>query len=93
MGELIVYHSLRRPSVFGLSTFSNIFFSKTTGLIELKFHMETPYDARTKTYSNGLGHMTKMAATLIYDKTPLKIFFFQNQKADDLGTLYVALGM
>ena len=41
MGELIVYQSLRcayvRPS-----TFSNVFFSETTGPIQLKFHMETP---------------------------------------------------
>ena len=50
MGELIVYQSLRRPSVrpsvvrpsVRLSTFSNIFSSETTGPIKLKFHMETP---------------------------------------------------
>ena len=41
MGELIVYQSLRRPSVRP-STFSNIVFSETTGPIKLKFHMETP---------------------------------------------------
>ena len=40
MGELIVYQSLRRPSV-GPSTISNIS-SETTGPIKLKFHMETP---------------------------------------------------
>ena len=33
--------------------------------------------------SNGPGHMTKMAATN----------FLKNQKADDLGTWYVALGL
>ena len=46
MGELIVYQSLRRPSVrpssVRPSTFSNIFSSETTGPIKLKFHMETP---------------------------------------------------
>ena len=41
MGELIVYQSLRRPSVVRPSTFSNIS-SETTGPIKLKFHMETP---------------------------------------------------
>ena len=41
MGELIVYQSLRRPSVRP-STFSNIFSSATIGPIKLKFHMETP---------------------------------------------------
>ena len=75
MGELIVYQSLRRPSVVRPSTFSNIFSSETTGPIKLKFHMETPRDAGTKVCSNGFGHMTKMAATPIYGKKPLKIFF------------------
>ena len=42
MGELIVYQSLRRPSVVRPSTISNIFSSETTWPIELKFHMETP---------------------------------------------------
>ena len=40
MGELIVYQSLRRPSV-RRSTVLNIFSSETTGSIKLKFHMET----------------------------------------------------
>ena len=62
MGELIVYLSLRHPS----TTISNIFSSETTGPIRFKFHMETPWDAGTKVYSNGRGHMTKMAAMPIY---------------------------
>ena len=78
MGELIVYQSLRRSSVrhpsVRPSTFSNIFSSETTGPIKLKFHMETPKDAGTKVCSNCPGHMTKMAATPIYGKNPLKIF-------------------
>ena len=45
-----------------------------------------------KVCSNGLGHMTKMAATPIYGKNLLNLLL-QNQKADDLGTWYVALGM
>ena len=61
MCELIVYQSLWRPSVRP-STFSNIFSSEITGLIKLKFHMETPKDAGTKVCSNGPGHMTKMAS-------------------------------
>ena len=54
--------------------------------------METPEEAGTKVCSNGPGHMTKMAVTLMYGKKPLKNLL-QNQKADDLGTWYVALGM
>ena len=73
-----------------LSTFSNIF-SETTGPIEAKFHVEPPLDGGTKIYSNGLGHMTKMAAIPIYGKT-LKNLLFQNQKAYDLEAWYVASG-
>ena len=46
------------------STFSNIS-SEITGLIEAKLQMESPWDGRTKVYSNGPGHMTKMS---IYGK-------------------------
>ena len=91
MGELIVYQSLRRPSV-RQSTSSNII-SETTGPIKLKFHVETPYDAGTKICSNGPGHMTKMVAMPIYGKKTFKNLLLQNQKADDLGTWYVALGI
>ena len=80
MGELIVYQSLRRPSVVRPSTFSNIFSSETTGPIKLKFYMETPRDAGTKVCSNCPDHMTKMAATPIYGKNPLKIFFSRTRR-------------
>ena len=80
MGELIVYQSLRRPSVVCPSTISNIFSSETTGPIELKFHMETSKDGGTKVCSNSLGHMTKMAAMPIYGKHPLEIFFSRTRR-------------
>ena len=51
-----------------VSQFSNIFCSETTGLIEAKFHVEPPWDGGTKIYSNGPGHMTKVAAMPIYGK-------------------------
>ena len=51
-----------------MSIFSNIFSSETTGSIEAKFHMEPHWDGGTKVYSNGLGHMTKMAAMPRYGK-------------------------
>ena len=50
-----------------LLTFSNIS-SETTGPIEAKFHMAPPWDGGMEVYSNGQGHMTKMAAMPIYDK-------------------------
>ena len=57
-----------------LSTFSNISFSETKGPIEAKFHVEPPWDGGTNVYSNGPGHLTKMATMPVYVK-PFKIFF------------------
>ena len=58
--------------------------------------MKTPYDRLAKIFINYTGHMTKMATMPIYGKNPLLIFFSGikwNQKANGLGTWYVALGM
>ena len=57
-----------------MSTFSNIFFSETTGPIKVKFDMEPPWDGGTKVCSTGPGHMTKMAAMPIYGKNVKKSF-------------------
>ena len=51
-----------------MSTFSNIFSSETTGQIEVKFHVEPPWDGGTNVCSNGPGHMTNMATMPIYGK-------------------------
>ena len=51
-----------------VSTFSNIFSSESTGPIEAKFHVESPWDGGTKVCLNGPGHLTKMAAIPIYGK-------------------------
>ena len=51
------------------SIFLNFFFSITTRQIEAKFHVEPPWNKGTKAYSNGTGHVTKMAVK------PFKIFF------------------
>ena len=37
-------------------------------------HMKTPNDKLAKIYTDGSGHMTKMADKPIYGKNPLKIF-------------------
>lgn len=55
---------------FYRSAFSNIS-SKATELIEAMFQMELLFWSGTE----GLGHMTKMAAMSIYVKNPLKIIF------------------
>ena len=47
--------------------------SKITRPIEAKFHVEPLWDGGRKVCSNGLSHMTKVAAMLIYNnKNPLK---------------------
>ena len=57
------------------SIYQNIVFSQTVGPIELKFHVKTPYDKLAKIYTKYFGHVTKLAATPIYGKNHLKIFF------------------
>ena len=51
-----------------ISTFSNFFFLETAWSIEAKFYVAPPWEAGLKVWSNGLGHMTKMAPMPIYDK-------------------------
>ena len=67
------------------STFSNIFSLETAKPIEAKFHVEPPWDWRTKVCSNGLGHKTNMAVMLIYGKN-LK-------KSSSLESWYAASGI
>ena len=43
-------------------SFANFFFLELAKPIEAQIHFEPPRDARTKVYSNGPGHMTKLAA-------------------------------
>ena len=73
--RLIVYQcsAVCCPSVERPSTFSNIF-SKTARPIKAKFHMKPQWVGGTKVCSGRLGHVTKMAATLIYGKNPMKFF-------------------
>ena len=78
---------VRCPSV-DHPPFSKIFFSKTAGTIEAKFHMEPQWDGGTKVFLRGLGHMTKMAAKPIYGKNPSKIFFSRTK-----GLMTLWLGM
>ena len=68
-GELIGWEGsvVRRPSVRP-STISNNFSSETTGPISSKFHIQLPGPLGKKSCSNGLGHMTNMAAMPIYGK-------------------------
>ena len=62
------------------SIYLNIVFSQTIDPIELKFHVKTPYDKLAKIYTKYFGHMKKMAATPIYGKNLLKIFFSRTSR-------------
>ena len=48
--------------------------------MELKFHVKTPDDKSAKICTKYFGHMTKMAATPIYGKNLLKIFFSRTRR-------------
>ena len=49
-------------------TFSNFFSLETFRPIEAKFHVQPPWDRWMKVCSNGLCHLTSMAAMPIYGK-------------------------
>ena len=74
------------------STFSNFFFLETAWPIETKFYVEPPWDWGTKVGSNGLGHMTKLAAMFIDGKNLKIIIFSGKKKVNDAESWYAALG-
>ena len=55
--------------VHGLSKLS-YFSQKTVGLFETEYHLKACESSSMNIYTNGVGHMTKKAATLIYSKIP-----------------------
>ena len=63
-------HSLTLIQGHSDSIFSNFFSLEIARPTEAKFHVEPPWDGRMKVCSNGRGHMTNMAAMLIYGKKP-----------------------
>ena len=58
-----------------LSTFSKDISSETTGLISIKFHMQSLDRGGKKVYIFCPGHMTKMDAMPIYGKNLKKMFY------------------
>ena len=84
----VVRHSLsvvHRPSSVRRPHSSNIFCSETTGSVKAEFHIESQWVEETKVCSPHLGYMTKMAATPIYGRNPLKIFFSGTKEPLALG--------
>ena len=82
-GELVVYpcSGVRRRLSLSVCSqqCSNIFSSKTAWPIKAKFYVKPPWEGGIKVCINGLGHMTRMAATPIYDKKALIIFFSRTE--------------
>ena len=56
--------------VFKLKT---LFYSKTVGLLETKYHVKVCRSTGMKIYANGIHHMAKMVAMPIFGKNPSKI--------------------
>ena len=73
-------------------TVSNFFSLETATPIEAKFHVEPSWDEGMEVSSNGLAHMTNLAAMSIYDINLSKTHLLWNQTADDLESWYAALG-
>ena len=88
-GELIVYAGLCRPYV--PCQYVQTSPQKPLGRLKPGFMWSLLGTGEMKVYSNGPGHMTKVAAMPMYDKS-LKNLLLRNHKVDDLKTLYAALG-
>ena len=71
--------------------FQASFPQKNTGPNETIFHVELSRDGRMKVSTNGLCHMTKMAAMPMYAKKNFQNLPLWNRKADELETWYAAL--
>ena len=73
IGKLIVYQSLLRPSVCRppINIFKHLW-NHWANLTQISYGDSLGHG--NKVCSNGPGHMTKMTATPIYGKNPLKIF-------------------
>ena len=68
-GNLSIFTVKFSKNTIGLATVLSHISHMTCFLIEVKFHIET-----SQVEGNVYGHMTKMAATPIKGKKPLKIF-------------------
>ena len=101
--ELIVYPSSRRLPSVGVvrrrqhhpSSFTMLkdLLFRTALPIKARFYVEPPWVGGTIFCSRHLGHITKMAATLIYGKNHSKIFFSRigGQIITKLGTWHRGL--
>ena len=58
-------HSLTLVQCQSDSIVSIFFCLETAGPIEATFHMDPPWDGGTKIWTDGSGHMTKVAAMLV----------------------------
>ena len=87
MSRLTFALSAKVAYIVGPSIYVNIVFSQVIRPIELKFPVNTPFKV-AKIFTKYFGHMIKMAATPIYGKKLLKIFFSRTR-----GPVTLGLGM
>ena len=55
--------------------------------------MKTTYDKLAKIYTTFFGHIAKMAATPIYGKNPLKVFFSRTRRPMTFGLGVCSIGV
>ena len=79
---------MQAPPSVRRSHSSHVFSSETTGPVKAKFYMEPSWAGEMEVCSPHLDHMIKMAATPIYGKNPLKLFFSGTK-----GPMALGLGM
>ena len=61
------------------------FLSEATGMIEAKLHVEPPWLWGTRVCLQGLGYITKIVTTPMYDKNPLKCLFSGTDRPMAMG--------
>ena len=88
VGRCIELNVLMKLHEYQRSRSLKSFFSKNVELFETKYHVKGFGSTEMKIYTNGLDHMTKLAATPIYIKKPSKIFFPRT-----CGPIAMELGM
>ena len=76
---------IMKCTIFEEHSSSCVVYSRFSGALFPVLMIDGAYDRLAKIYAKYFGHMTKMAATPIYGKNPLKIFFSRTGRLMTLG--------
>ena len=98
-GYMTVYDNPRSKSFIDLcprllrfNIFKLLFLKKLQAIIEVKFHMESPWDVGIENLLKCSGSHDQVASRSIHGKKTSKNLRIQNQEVDDLETWYTASG-